>query len=322
MTKEEIIHALENKLIEICPDIATTPTEVKFKGEHRVSEWSRKIMVPKEKTQGEYLKDIFGISNTEWNRHYNEAISGSGEEKDKIMTLHSSSLLALLCFSNVSVKQPLTIDGIEYTKVWFEVKNRVFDNPSNIDVVLGNDSEDLLFLESKFTEYLTPSNSSFAKKYFEFYQNILPSIEGYPLRMVYPRKYGKGGGMGLEPSSDAQLYSHLHMNGIKQCFSHLIGLCQGPDKTSCLKWDGLMSKNRFATILFRFSGKEFISYRDFYSKTIGKITVADLKSAITPIEKIEDNYTDRIEIFPSVLTYQEVFKEFDLPRKVKDFYHL
>ncbi len=253
---------------------------------------------------------------------FKQATSGLGQEAEKISTLHSSSLLALLYFSNVTKESPLYIDGIGYTKVWFEVKNKVFDKPSNIDVVLGNEDEDLLFIESKFTEYLFPDNSSFAKKYLNFYANILPRIEGYPLRMLYPRKYDGKDGMGLEASSDAKLYSHLYMNGIKQCFSHLIGLCQGPDDDSCLQWGKFKGKIRFATILFYFPGDEFRAYRDFYSNTVGRITATDLKASIATIPEIKDNHTDHIEVAPAVYLYQDVFKDFELPKNIKKYYDL
>ena len=183
-------------------------------------------------------------------------------------------------------------------------------------------AEILLFIESKFTEYLFPDNSSFAKKYLNFYANILPRIEGYPLRMLYPRKYDGKDGMGLEASSDAKLYSHLYMNGIKQCFSHLIGLCQGPDDDSCLQWGKFKGKIRFATILFYFPGDEFRAYRDFYSNTVGRITATDLKASIATIPEIKDNHTDHIEVAPAVYLYQDVFKDFELPKNIKKYYDL
>ncbi|MCM1168507.1 MAG: hypothetical protein NC324_01070 [Bacteroides sp.] len=324
-TKEEIIYQFESRLLEICPEVKIRPSVVKHMGKDSQSEWSRQIIVPDNKSPEEYLGKIFGISNSCWGERYKQAISGSGKEDGKILTLHSSSLLALLCFSNVSKDTPLSIGGIEYTKVWFEVKNKVFKEPSNIDIVLENeDSNDLMFIESKYTEYLTPQNSAFSKEYFEFYKNILPMIKGYPLQMVYPRQHKKEDGMGLRPKSKEKLYSHLYMDGIKQCFSHLIGLCQGPADNPCFKWEGNEGNGRlrFATILYRFEGDAFKAYKKFYKETIGSINADILKRAIESIPKIKNNYSDRIEILPDILTYQDVFKDFSLPQNVKPYYKL
>lgn len=216
--KERIARQLESRLREICPEATTIPSLGTYNGIERESEWSRQIAIPEEVSTCDYLKYVFGISNPDWGELYRQAVSGSGKEEEKITTLHSSSLLALLCFANITEENPLRIAGTKYTKVWLEVKNRVFDNPSNIDIVLGNGGSDLLFIESKFTEYLTPANKAFAKKYFNFYQNILPMIDGFPLQMVYPRPYNQEDGMGLKCSSDAKLYSHLYMDGHQTMF--------------------------------------------------------------------------------------------------------
>lgn len=206
MTKEEFIYILETRLPELSEIIETKPTKIKYKGTERTSGWSRQFIIPNGEAVGRYLQRIFGIDCPDWDLKYQQAVSGSGQEKDKITTLHSSSLLALLCFSNVSKYNCLKINGIEYDQVWFEVKNKVFDKPSNIDVVLGNSkTQDLLFLESKFTEYLSADNSAFAAKYLDFYKSILPEIEKQPLQMVFPCKYKGSKGMGLQPSSKSEI---------------------------------------------------------------------------------------------------------------------
>lgn len=320
--KERIVSQLKSRLREICPEATTIPSVGTYNGIERESEWSLQIAIPEEVSTCDYLKYVFGISNPDWGELYRQAVSGSGKEEEKITTLHSSSLLAFLCFANITEENPLRIAGTKYTKVWLEVKNRVFDNPSNIDIVLGNGGSDFLFIESKFTEYLTPANKAFAKKYFNFYQKILPMIDGFPLQMVYPRPYNQEDGMGLKCSSDAKLYSHLYMDGIKQCFSHLIGLCQGPYGKDSLRWGNIDGKIRFAEILYRFPGDAFKCYSAFYSKTIGSLNAEKLGTAIDAVQELENNNTDRIEILPEVLTYQDVFKDYSLPKKVKRYFDL
>lgn len=324
MTKEEFIYILETRLPELSEIIETKPTKIKYKGTERTSGWSRQFIIPNGEAVGRYLQRIFGIDCPDWDLKYQQAVSGSGQEKDKITTLHSSSLLSLLCFSNVSKSNCLKINGIEYDQVWFEVKNKVFDKPSNIDVVLGNSkTQDLLFLESKFTEYLSANNSTFAAKYLDFYKSILPEIEKQPLQMVFPCKYKGSKGMGLQPSSKSEtLKKFLYMDGIKQCFSHLIGLCQGPDNNSLFDWSDYKGKIRFGTILYRFGGKSFNTYNEFYSQTIAKIDAGKLAKAFKKSISLSDQYSQRIEILHNILTYQDVFKDFNLPEKVKIYYDL
>lgn len=105
----------------------------------------------------------FKITNKElFATKFRMACSGSGNEIDKITTMHSSSLLALLSFFNVTEKNKLTIPGLDgylFEKSFFEFKNKVIKSPSNVDVVLlgknKNGKKVILFLESKFTEYFT-----------------------------------------------------------------------------------------------------------------------------------------------------------------------
>lgn len=323
MTKEELSYNLEKRLHKMFPLIETQRTPVKYQGEERISDWSLQFKIPKGETQCDYIKRVFGIDCSDWKDKYNEAVSGNGKEDSKVIALHSSSLLSLLCFSNISLTQPLEIEGKIYNKVHFEVKNRVFDNPSNIDVVLeNNQTGDLLFLESKFSEYLNPSNNAFAKKYFEFYTEILPMIEHYPLQIVYPRKYKDEVGMGLKAASKSKLYSHLYMDGIKQCFSHLIGICQGPDENEVFQWGGFKGNIRFGTIIYRFPGDSFKSYKSFYSNSVGKIDSNKLNRAINHLQGIDNRFANRIEILPEILTYQDVFNGFNLPRNIKIYYNL
>ena len=109
----------------------------------------------------QYLKRIFEINNNDeseaFDRAINQVCSGSGNEAEKITILRSSSLCCLLNFYNVE-KVPIKINcgngEIEFNKAFFEVKNPVLNNPSNIDVVLiSKDKKTVLFLESKYAEY-------------------------------------------------------------------------------------------------------------------------------------------------------------------------
>lgn len=101
-----------------------------------------------------------------------------GFEKRRITQLNSSSLLALLCFWNVSENNPILINGIEYTEVYFEVENKVFDHDSSVDMLLVSQKESTwLYLESKFTEPLNPTKQLWlSKKYYNIFFSISATI--------------------------------------------------------------------------------------------------------------------------------------------------
>lgn len=112
----------------------------------------------------EAIEDYYGIKDHDsFSKGYDQATNGDGNEKEKILTLHSSSRLALLVFYGLCPgKKEITLTLDEKEVIFdfsvFEFKNPVINQPSNMDIVLkGKRKEDgkqvLLFLESKFAEY-------------------------------------------------------------------------------------------------------------------------------------------------------------------------
>ena len=156
--KEEIVRKLASAFGE--GEVIST----KDRGSHKESEWSKSFKCEDGEDVFGTIQRIFGIRKLARGL-FESATSGDGNEKSRILTLHSSSLLAFLCFNGVA-NHPITIDGIVYDEVMFEVKNDVIDaslgKPSNIDVLLmGDNRKKLLFLESKFTEYLSGGKDTF-----------------------------------------------------------------------------------------------------------------------------------------------------------------
>lgn len=111
------------------------------------------------------LKRVFCIEEDSFDEKFKQACSGSGQEERRITVLHSSSLCALLFFYNITEKHPLrlyveSVGEVVFQDVIFEYQNCVVEgaNPSNIDVTLlgkYNGKNVILFLESKFSEYIT-----------------------------------------------------------------------------------------------------------------------------------------------------------------------
>ena len=196
---------------------------------------------------GELLMEIFGITDKEkelFKEKFAMAVSGSGQEDQKIATLHSSSLCALLHFYNVTGDKedinnnPLILSGLEtnkttrtikFTRSLFEYKSPVINtnHPSNMDVVLiGKDMESgediVLFLESKFAEYYTSASTKckgISQKYLDnkygsdlYKDNVLTRL-GLK-RNNYDTKHFELVSMS-EP---------FYIGGIKQMISHYIGI--------------------------------------------------------------------------------------------------
>ena len=291
------------------------------------------------------LIDIFGINddNNQFSDKYKMAIGGSGGEGSRITTLHSSSLCALLHFYNVTDENKLTINlttnkgmrKVEFYQSFFEYKNKVINNPSNMDIVLlGTDEENkedvILFLESKFSEYYMSASSvlhDISEKYEEndyskpLYKELLRDDE-----MGLIRKDDKKGYFKLE-SKDM-----FYIGGIKQMISHYVGVMNaikdGPDekenpnkyyenlnkklgeeKTKVILGE-IIFDNRIGNLYFRSNPEKGCAdiYKEKYNILAKKI------------EKLQED-NDRFEIIENVLSYS-LFKEFKdrLDPNVRKFY--
>ena len=253
-------------------------------------------------------------------KKFNEAISGSGNELLKMDSIISSSLLAFLFFYSVSKSNPLFVDGVEYIESYFEYKNKVYSSPSNIDVVLKNDNNDLLFIECKFTEYLEKKSVTLSKKY----------LDSYYFKCLIKEKY-----FGFSDNFENVLKNEGHYKwafkdhyteGIKQIIAHLIGINNFKNNIFYNYVKGIMpnrhnqiregNKNtvKLIEVVYKFDKKELIDYYKNYESDINKI-----KEIV--------NKGDNVA-FLGLTTYQQIlddpknklFKE-RLNHKVKDFYN-
>lgn len=267
--------------------------------------------IKKEKNKPEINEDklkiiekIFEIKDSnEIRDKYKQATSGTGMERRRISVLHSSSLCAFLHFYNVNEK-PININGIIYDEVYFEIQNIVFKNhnPSNVDIVLiSNQNKEILFLEAKFSEYLSIVDSyTISKEYKKIYDE-LHIIDDYDV-------IEKNDKIILIPKNHKKHY----IGGIKQMISHYIGIKNFiKNKKS---FDGkIRLKDNFevklGTILF--DGWKDEEYLKDYSNEYKKL-IYHLKN--------DKNKPNNFKILDSVLTYQEVFKNYNLDEKVRKYY--
>lgn len=245
---------------------------------------------------------------------FDEAVSGDGDESKKMISIRSSSLCALLFFFNVSDQNPIYINGEKYTKSYFEVKNQVFDNPSNMDVVLTNIEEKrILFIECKFSEYLNHGKIQISNAY----RNNAISNEIYDIAMQEQL-------FEMKPDKAEEGYSYYaskdcYMGGLKQIISHYVGLTNYAKRNI-----GVYMKNEkrkeiynneyetisFIEVLFKLNG--FESERKSYETKSNKLV------DILNTKKSGVNYLKGT-------TYQEILKNSSsykkkLPESVKKFY--
>lgn len=154
-------------------------------------------------------------------KKFQMACSGTGNELKKITTLHSSSLCALLFFFNVDNKKLVipSLSEYEFTESYFEFKNKVIRYPSNIDVVLlgkniKTGKKVILFLESKFSEYITGiGKRKVSKSYFKSGCPSFPIYDFIANKNIFNFNKEKG-------FCDSEKYNE----GLKQMISHYYGI--------------------------------------------------------------------------------------------------
>lgn len=152
--------------------------------------------------------------------------NGSGGElHSKAEAVHSSSMLSYNFLHWINDENPFEFKGVKYTKVYFEVKMRTLrrgSNPANMDVVLEgklNNKRHLLFIESKFLEYL--KNGKFELS--EAYKN---SINWYSSEIEWEK---------IIEDAKELCNQKGYYEGIKQAITHLFGI-SGLSNTKALDW--------------------------------------------------------------------------------------
>ena len=323
--KEEIVRKLASAFGE--GEVIST----KDRGSHKESEWSKSFKCEDGEDVFGTIQRIFGI-NESARGLFEAATGGDGNEKSRILTLHSSSLLAFLCFNGVA-NHPITIDGIVYDEVMFEVKNDVIDaslgKPSNIDVLLmGDNRKKLLFLESKFTEYLSGGKVTLSNKYRDLYIKLQKLNLPFNIKFINVLQESDNSHKELDIKEGIRLYTEEktseYLYGIKQAFSHLLGIATGPAKKQTKgneDYTRSLLENadeiKFASIVFNCDNKKFDDYKLLYESVFENSDV--IKDTIKDVLKKREL---KLTIVPHLLQYQEVFQANFLHEKVREFYRV
>lgn len=283
---------------------------------------------------GTSLANNFGIqkdNKEQFLAKFEMACSGSGDELQKITTMHSSSLCSLLFFFSVRDDNPLKITlnskEYEFTKSYFEFKNKVIKSPSNMDVVLlGKNTVTkknvILFLESKFSEFITgvTSKLEIGKSYFK------PGCFSEPIYNQLNEKniLKKEGATLVSPDIDNEKY----IEGIKQMISHYYGIrnfIEGKyykEEDACQKEVINFSKETnceilLGTILFdNFSKTQKEKYLEPYKKDYTELAKIINDQFVKEINENDVNF----KMLEEPLTYSSIKNFiFDLP-KIRQYY--
>lgn len=296
--------------------------------------------------------EIFGIEPDEnWFEAFRIATEGQGDERRKINSLISSSLLSLLMFHKlfmndntndyISIKLPNIDDAVLFDKCFFEVRNRVVRFPSCVDVALYSSKQNvILFLESKFTEYTRLKKEEYyGKGYITLYteylrQHLSPIIET-----------DKATFKGKEKLRIGTKSGERYIEGVKQSISHLIGLTRGPHKVGTgyypesyhAKYSrlyGNAGKLYYGTILFdpRGMNVDCSMYEDYvklYVDTIGshgKELVNGICEWNNQLKKSNKKRKEEIVVLPKPLSYQDVFQTDHnrryITNQIREFYSI
>lgn len=310
---------------EIVRKLASAFGEDKLVPTTQTTEWPKSFKCENGEDAFDTIQRIFGLSESA--RSLFGAVVGNAQSK--ILTLHSSALLAFLCFNDVA-NHPITItisdDKTVYDEVMFEVKNGVItaSNPSNVDVLLmGENRKKLLFLESKFTEYLSGGKVTLSPHRYEEFYSMLTEKNNFRFSAGYLPVNSK-----TDKSQETQysLYTDkepsLFLEGIKQAFSHLLGIATGPAKNQTKgneDYTGSLLENadeiKFASIVFNCDNKKFDDYKILYESVFENSEVI-----LETIKEVLPKSEIKLTIVPKLLQYQKVFQDNYLSDKVRKFY--
>lgn len=267
---------------------------------------------------------------------FNAVTNGKGQELKRITTLHSSSLLGLLMFWRVSENHPLMIDGVWYTKVFFELESPVFGSNSSIDALfVSEDKSKVLYLELKFTEFLSQSNYYWLdQKYIRFYQSIEQELlEKGEIRVcALEKRPHKKNGKPAPPTNEFRIAlpkgRKNYLGGIKQMISHAIGVAQGLTEKDENKLETLPKSKDIllGTMIYDFNGSAFEKYSkeyaDLYNRVFGHSEY--LMSSIRESPEINVKHPE-IRLLGNVLTYQKLVADnpnFQFGNSVMNYYKL
>ena len=297
------------------------------------------------------LERVFDISEKVlFEKQFKLVTTGQGDEINKITTVHSSSLAALLFFYNLENKNLEnktlelsfeTMDGtkttkrrVEFNQSYFEFKSPVIGYPSNMDVVLiGEDKNDnqkpvVLLLESKFSEYYVGASYSYtiSKSYGEREYS----------KDIYKKESIESIGIEREDKTngDFQLVAKgekVYLEGVKQMISHYYGIRRVLNGEE-YKEEG--DRNEMQTEVCKAIGDEkavVILGEILFDRGIGSLKIGDtccfdsyskLYEGLMKViaKEIKEKEVKRFEVLKDVLKYSDLKDCNQIGDNIRKFY--
>lgn len=252
----------------------------------------------------------------------------------RINQINSSALTPLLFFYKPEI-EPLSIKvksrGETYTLVFnksvFEKPNPVYGTDSKIDVALYGKVEEngrdcVLFLESKFSEYLkSEDDTSRSNKYWDgdggMGDGALQIVNNYANSMHLLNDLSFGIDKKLNRSFVKSKYGRHYCQGISQMIAHNYGALRSDELS-----DNYMVF--LGTVLFDFDkGSANLSVSDDYRAEC-KALIDDYRRVYRELAIVLNTINDSRDVYvvDEVLTHQEILIGYKLDDEVKEFYSL
>lgn len=260
------------------------------------------------------IPSIFGI--TQQSALVWRSATQKAEDKRRMRAVHSSALLAFLCFSDIS-NAPLLLscsDGVKrkFDESHLEWPDRAIDPnwPSMLDVLLlTEDKKHALALECKFGEYLSnnPGGSSLKK-----YMDRIGLAEEF--RAI--EKLATLNGDYLEIAK--QIFAHAY--GLSNFYKIPKKDTLEPDPGRLKTFNDLQTID-YAEMVFDFGEvavNRLNDFRSLYKEIAKRINGINLQAEANPKGRAVS-----ISLLPELLTYQKIFRFENLsvlPKMVRTFY--
>jgi hypothetical protein len=266
-----------------------------------------------EQTDTNDVSKRFDTSDDTFQSYLKRLFNGDGNEEKNFYAKDSSSRLSCLCFYSWMKGGGINLNGTLFTSCYLEAKNKVIRKPSNVDVLLvSQDQKTLMYLESKFTEYVRDANqkATLRNGYFQS-KKLQPLI----LELIDAKFIDKN----ENADGTHNVHSTTYPQGIKQMISHFIGVCKGPSKqekkddydTLFRLWNNA-ERIDLGSILYKFDDPEFDSYCKCHKQLAQTLNQCKFGPKATTINVIEEPFT-----------YQQLVQACPLPnRKIANYYHL
>jgi hypothetical protein len=221
-----------------------------------------------------------------------------GELHSKAEAVHSSSMLSYNFFHWIDDAHPFNWENVNYTQVLFEVQMKTIKGsnaPANMDVVLiDEDKKNLLFIESKFTEYFETKKFELSDSYQNKEKWINTKVDWFEIVNYKPKREFK------------------YKEGIKQLITHLFGI-HSQFVEPCDKFNGIYFNSvnlKFITLIFepqKDYKEEYEAYKHYHS------LVNDFSGKI---EKVKG-----LKVVPEWKSYSDLWNVMkdQMPKDLKDY---